>query len=100
MALIKPYIIKLLSRPNLHILVQCRLKSFLDENDLHEEDPRNLQLDDSNKLLKEARCYLCPTSKRKTTKIKCLKCNNFMCHIHKASICQSCANDQFLNHLP
>jgi len=44
MALIKPYLIKLLSRPNLHILVQCRLKSFLDEHDLPEEDSRNLRL--------------------------------------------------------
>jgi len=60
MALIKPYLIKLLSRPNLHILVQCRLKSFLNEQDLHEKDPHNLR---SNKF-KKARCYLCPALKR------------------------------------
>jgi len=94
MTLIKPYLIKLLSRPNLHILVQCRLKSFLDENDLLEKDLRNLQLDISNK---PRSCYLCPTSKRIMTRSKCLKCNNFMCIKHKASICQSCAVDQFFN---
>jgi len=99
MALIKPYLIKLLSRPNLHILVQCRLKFFLDEHDLSEEDLRNLRLDISNKLSKHAMCYLCPTSRRKDTMLKCLKCNNSMCKIHKASICQSCAKDQFFNHL-
>jgi len=100
MALIKPYLIKLLSRPNLHILIQCKLKSFLDEQDLPKEDPRNLRLDISNKLSKMATCYLCPTSKRRNTCYKCLKCNNSMCKIHEASICQSCAEDQFFNHLP
>jgi len=94
MALIKPYLIKLLSRPNLHILVQCRLKSFLNENDLPEEDPCNLQLDILNKS-KVGSCYLCPTSKRINTRSKCLKCDNFMCKIHEASICQNCAEDQF-----
>jgi len=93
MALIKPYLIKLLSRPNLHILVQCRLKSFLDEQDLPEKDPRNLRLDISNKS--KRRCYLCLTSKSRCVSFKCLKCNNFMCKIHKASICQICAEDQF-----
>jgi len=94
-ALIKPYLIKLLSRPNLHILVQCRLKSFLDKNDLPEGEPRKLRLDISNKLTKKATCYLCPTSKRKDTMFKCLNCNNLMCEIHQASVCQSCAEDQF-----
>jgi len=97
MALIKPYLIKLLSRPNLHISVQCRLKSFLDEQDLPEEDSRNLRLDISNKLSKQATCYLCPTSKSGNTRFNCLKCNNSMCRIHKASICQSCAENQFFN---
>jgi len=59
MALIKPYLIKLLSRSNLHILVQCSLKSFLDEQDLPEEDPRNLRLN----ISKNATGYLCPTKK-------------------------------------
>jgi len=99
MALIKPYIIKLLLRPNLHILVQCRLKSFLDEYDFCEKNPHILRLDTSNKA-KEARCYLCPISKRKRTNFKCLNCNNYMCKIHEASICQSCAEDQFYNPLP
>jgi len=90
MALIKPYIIKLLSRPSVHILNQCRLKSFLD---LPEEDVRKLRLDISNKS-KTAKCFLCPTSKRIKTYSKCLKCNNFMCTKHKASICQNCAEDE------
>jgi len=74
------------------------LKSFLDERDLREEDPHNLRLDISNKLLKHVSCYLCPSSKRKCTKFKCLKCNNSMCYTHKASICRSCAEIQFVNH--
>jgi len=100
MALIKPHLIKLLSRTNLHVLVQCRLKSFLDEQDLSEKDPRNLRLDISNKLSKMKTCYLCPISKRKLTSFKCLKCNNSMCATHKASICRSCAENQLFNHLP
>jgi len=99
MGLIKPYLLKLLLRPNLHILVQYRLKSFLDENNLPEEYSCNLRLDVSNKS-KRVGCYLCPTSKRIRTYSKCLKCNNFMCTKHKASICQSCAEDQFFNRLP
>jgi len=100
MALIKPYIIKLLSFHNLHISVQCRLKSFFDEQDLPGDDPRNLRLDISNRVSICWTCCFCPISKRKTTSFKCLKCNNSMCYIHKASICQSCAKDQFFNHLP
>jgi len=99
MALVKPYLIKLLSRPNLHISVQYRLKSFLDEHDLPEKDFRKLQLDISNKS-KLAKCYLCPTSKRGTSCYKCLKCNNSICKIHEASICQICAENQFCKHLP
>jgi len=99
MTLIKPYLIKLLSRPNLHILVQYRLKSFLDENDLSEEDPRNLQLNISNKLYTTLSCYLCPSIIRRRAYYKCLKCNNSMCNIHEASICQRCAENQFFNRL-
>jgi len=96
MTLIKPYLKKLLSCSNSHILVQYRLKSFLDEYDFSENDPRNLQLDISNKLSKKAKCYLCPTFQRRCTRNKCLKCNNSICMMHKASICQSCAENQFL----
>jgi len=100
MALIKPFLIKHLSRPNLHISVQCRLKFFLDEQDLPEEDSRNLRLDISNRVESRRGCCFCPISKRKNTKLICLKCNNSMCKIHKASICQNCAKNQFFNHLP
>jgi len=95
MALIKPYLIKLLSRPNLHILVQCRLKSFLNEHDLPGDDSRNLR---HFKQIILGKCYLCPNSKRERTRCKCLKCNNHMCKIHNASICQSCAENQFFNY--
>jgi len=94
MALIKPYFINSLLHSNLHISVQCRLKFFLNEQDLPEEDPRNLRLDISNKLSKIARCSLCPISKRRLTRSKCLSM------MHEASICQNCAQDQFFNHLP
>jgi len=99
MALIKPFLLKLLLRPNLHVSIQCRLKPFLDERDLREENLRNLRLDTLNKF-KRGYCYLCPISKRKFRSFKCLKCNNYVCYIHKASICQSCAEIQFFNHLP
>jgi len=92
MTLIKRYIVKFLSRLNLHISFQSTLKSFLDEQDLPEKDPHNLQLDVSNKS-KTARCYLCPISKRGFTYYKCLKCNNSMCTTHEASICKNCAED-------
>jgi len=94
MGLIKPYFLKLLLRPNLHILVQCRLKSFLDENDLSEEDSRNLRLIILNKSM-PVKCYLCPVSQRRNTRNICLKCNNSMCMMHEASICPNCAKDQF-----
>jgi len=41
MALIKPYLIKSLSDPNVPISVKCRMKFFLDEQDLPEESLRN-----------------------------------------------------------
>jgi len=99
MALIKPYLMKLLSSHNLRNSVQYRLKFFLDEQDLPGEDPRNLRLDISNRVYRQI-CYFCPILKKKLTSFKCLKCNNSMCKIHKASICQSCAEYQFFNHLP
>jgi len=98
MALIKPYLVKLLWSGNLHISNQFTPKTFLDERDLREEYRRNLRLGISKKF-KKRRCYLCPKSQRISTRNNCLKCNNFMCTMHEASICQSCATIQFFNHL-
>jgi len=97
MTLVKPFLVKLLLRPNLHVSVHCSLKSFLDKQDLPEEDPHNLRLDISNRVSRQI-CRFCPILNKKKTTFKCLKCNNSMCHVHKASICQSCAEIQFFNH--
>jgi len=63
MALIKPYLVKVLWSGNLHISNYFAPKTFLDERDLREEYRRNLRLAIS-KRFKTGRCYLCPKSQR------------------------------------
>jgi len=107
MVLIKPILIErciqLSQNPKILIRDKYVIKSFLDEQDLPKEDPSNLRLNISNKLLTRKRVYCNFCSKfflkRKLTKRKCLKCNIPMCRRHTAKICRKCAENQFFKHL-
>jgi len=91
MALIKPFLINRLSCPKLNISQKYIIKSFLDEQDLPEEDHSNLNV--SNKLPKNAKCRICTFLKREATDYKCLKCNQPTCMQHMANICLICAEN-------
>jgi len=69
------------------------IKSFLDKQDLPEEDHSNLRLNISNKLPETAKCHICTFLKREVTHYKCLKCNNPTCMQHMANICLICVEN-------
>ena len=71
---------------NLRTIIQ----EFLEARDLPEDlDIRDEFID--NKMSKQKRCTLCPSSLDRKTLYKCLRCAKAMCKEHVAKICCECA---------
>jgi len=90
MQLVKPLLVKRLATPTLRISLRSMIQDFLRAGDIPEEmDIRHEFLD--NKMSKQKRCNLCPSSLDRKTFYKCLRCNTPMCKEHVAKICCECA---------
>ena len=68
------------------------IREFLEARDLPEDwDIRDEFVD--NKMSKQKRCNLCPTSLNRNTFYKCLRCDKAMCQEHVAKICCECVKN-------
>lgn len=89
--LVKPTLIKRLAKPTLRIGLRNTIEEFLDSRELPEEmDIRDEFVD--NRLPKQKRCNLCPSSLDRKTYYKCLRCHKAMCKEHVAKLCCECGN--------
>ncbi|CAD6244036.1 GSCOCG00013217001-RA-CDS [Cotesia congregata] len=89
--LVKPTLIKRLATPTLRIGLRNTIEEFLDSRELPEEmDIRDEFVD--NRLPKQKRCNLCPSSLDRKTYYKCLRCHKAICKEHVAKLCCECSN--------
>lgn len=91
MQLIKPALAARLATPTLTLKLRNMIEDFVDAKDIPEDmDIRHEFV--CNKMSKQKRCNLCPSSLDRKTYYKCLKCNKAMCREHVAKICCDCGN--------
>ena len=92
MQLIKPLLVKRLNTPSLRINLRTIIREFLKARDLPEDlDIRDEFVD--NKMSKQKRCNLCPSSLDRKTFYKCLRYDKAMCKKHAANIYCECAKN-------
>ena len=92
MQLVKPLLVRRLAIPTLRINLRSIIREFLKARD----SPEDLDIKDKfvdNKLSKQKRCNLCPSSLDRKTFYKCLRCDKAMCKEHVAKICCECAKN-------
>ena len=86
MQLVKPLLVRRLATPTLRINLRTVIREFLEARDLPEDlDIRDEFVD--NKMSKQKRCNLCPSSLDRKTFYKCLRGDEAMCKEHVATIC-------------
>lgn len=83
MQLVKPHVERRL-QCNLHRQLRTNIYQFLN---LQEPEPAP---EPPTKLVKQARCVLCPREKDRKVKTVCSKCRNSICAEHRRDICISC----------
>ena len=92
MQLVKPLLVRRLATLTLRINLRTIIREFLKARDL----PEDLNIRDEivdNKMPKQKRCNLCPSSLDRETFYRCLRCDKAMCKEHVAKICCECAKN-------
>ena len=81
-----------LATPTLRINLRTIIREFLEARDfLDDLDIRDEFVD--NKMSKQKRCSLCPSSLDRKTFYKCSRCDKAMCKEHVAKIWCECAKN-------
>ena len=86
MQLVKPLLVRRLATPTFHISLRTIIREFLEARDL----PEGLDITDEfvdNKMSKQKRRNLCPSSLDRKTFYKYSRCDKAMCKEHVPKIC-------------
>ena len=87
--LVKPLLVRRLATPTLCIGLRHSIEEFLNAGDVPEDLNISLEFA-NNKMSKQKRCNLRPTSLDRKTFYKCLRCDKPMCREHVAKVCCEC----------
>ena len=87
--LVKPLLVRRLATPTLRVGLCHSIEEFLNAGDVPEDLNISLEFA-NNKMSKQKRCNLCPTSLDRKTFYKCLRCDKPMCREHVAKVCCEC----------
>ncbi|XP_013198532.2 piggyBac transposable element-derived protein 4 [Amyelois transitella] len=79
------------------------IKPHLEERFMYRTLPKSLQISigdilgkqrpivtETSSAPKSGRCYFCPRSKDRKSRVQCTKCKLFICNDHQSKICQNC----------
>ena len=92
MQLVKSFLVRRLATLTLRINWRTIIREFLEARNL----PEDLDITDEfvdNKMSKQKRCNLCPSSLDRKIFYKCLRCDKAMCKEHVAKIICECAKN-------
>ncbi|XP_051162149.1 piggyBac transposable element-derived protein 4-like [Leptopilina boulardi] len=89
--LVHPYLVRRLETPTLRGTLRSLIQDFIRPEDVPAEIDIRHDVSD-NKMTKQKRCSLCPSSLDRKTYFKCLQCDKPMCREHVAKISFQCAN--------
>ena len=87
--LVKLLLVRRLATSTLRVELRHSIEEFLNAGDVPEDLNISLEFA-NNKMSKQKRCNLCPTSLDRKTFYKCLRCDKPMCREHVAKVCCEC----------
>ena len=87
--LVKPLLVRRLDTPTLRVGLRHSIEEFLNAGNVPEDLNISLEVA-NNKISKQKRCNLCPTSLDRNFFYKCLRCDKPMCREHVSKVCCEC----------